>query len=434
MDAQLRQGYKDFRAFANPWVAMRAELSGEPYQLKHVDERGRLIDAQGTAHVDMIAGWGTQAFGHRPAAIEAALAAFLQGNAPSFYPSSVSPYAGRLARRLSERTGAYDAAFFASGGSEAVEAALKLVRAATGRPRIVCLEGAYHGCTFGSVAMMHTGPYRDSFGPHLPRVDALPFGDTEALAQALADPQLAAVVVEPIQVEAGMRALPEATLELLCSRTQAQGVLLVADEIQTGLGRAGRLLHSEAWPRRPDVVTLGKALGGGLMPLSAMLTRREVFDKAYGQLAMAEAHASTFSGNALACVAGLAALDLLDDRQLAEVRRKGELLRAALRQQVGHSPLVKDIRGEGLLCGIELMTPDHPNFEFESLGLPELQDQPSIGFLAVRQLYRQGFITQVCGHAWQVLRLQPAYTTTDEDLVAFAQALAEALDTLWGLQ
>ena len=432
MDPQLRQGYDDFRRFVNPWVAARAALSGEPYQLSRV-EAGRLVDAQGRAHVDMIGGWGTQAFGHRPAAVEAALRAFLQGDAPSFYPSSVSPYAGRLARTLADHTG-YDAAFFASGGAEAVEAALKLARGATGRPRIACLGGAYHGCTFGSVAMMAPGPYRDGFGPHLPQVDALPFGDEAALRQALDDPQLAAIVVEPVQVEAGVRALGPSYLAALCEGTRARGVLLVADEIQTGLGRTGRWLASAHWPRRPDVVTLGKALGGGVMPLSAMLTRREVFDRAYGQLALAEAHASTFSGNALACVAGLAALALLDEAMLAEVRRKAALLRQALQDRAAPSPLVAGIRGEGLLLGVELQAPEQPCYQFECLGLPELAGRPAIGFLVVHQLYKAGFITQVCGHAWQVLRLQPPYTTPDADLIAFARALGEALDHLWGLQ
>ncbi|MES2886921.1 MAG: aspartate aminotransferase family protein [Pseudomonadota bacterium] len=432
MDRHLRQGFDDFREFVNPAVAARAALSGEPYLLTRVSE-GRLVDAQGKPHIDMISGWGTQAFGHRPAAIESALIEFLKGDQPSFYPSSVSPHAGHLARLLSKRTG-LDAAFFASGGTEAVEAAMKLARAATGRPRIACLAGAYHGCTLGSVAMMAPGPYRDPFGPHLPEIDALPFDDEEALRQALADPKLAAIVVEPMQIEAGVRTLSPSYLRLLCDGTQAAGVLLVADEIQTGLGRTGLFLRSETWPRRPDVVTLGKALGGGVMPLSAMLTRREVFDRVYGSLGMAEAHASTFSGNALACVAGLAALSHLDDALLVQVQRKAKVLREALQAWVAPSPLVADVRGEGLLLGIELRTLDHPCYQFECLGLPELGSQPAIGFLAVHRLYKAGFITQVCGHAWQVLRLQPPYTTPEADLVSFAQALGQALDHLEALQ
>jgi len=432
MEAFLRQGYDDFRAFVNPMVAARADLCGEPYRLAAVDD-GCLVDADGRRFADFIAGWGTQAFGHRPPAIETALRRFLDGTAPSFYPSGISPYAGRLAARLQGMTG-YDAAYFVSGGTEAVEAALKLVRAATGRPRIAHVAGAYHGCTYGSVAMMQAGPYRDGFGPHLPGIVALPYGDTEALRRALDDPLLAAIVVEPVQVEAGVRVPPPGWTAQLCAGTAERGVLLVADEIQTGLGRTGRMLCSDAWPRRPDVVTLGKALGGGLMPLSAMLTRRSVFDRAYGGIALAESHASTFSGNALACVAGLAALDLLDEECIAGVARKAALFGVALREAVGDHPMVAAIRGEGLLLGVELRAPDHPYFDFDYLGLPELRAQPAVGLMAVHRLYKAGYLTQVCGHAWQVLRLQPPYVTPDDTLRAFAHALRDTLDDLWSLQ
>ena len=432
MDAQLRQGFQHFRAFVNPLVAVRAQLAGEPYLLDQV-AAGRLVDAEGRQYTDLLSGWGTQAFGHRPAAVEAALIGYLQGASPSIYPSGISPYAGLLAARLEQRSG-YDAAFFASGGSEAVEAALKLARGATGRPRIACIEGAYHGCTFGSVAMMQAGPYRDIFGPHLPMVDALPVGDLNALSRALADPQLAAIVIEPIQVESGVRVPDAAYLDLLCRGTGPDGILLVADEIQTGLGRTGQFLETETWPRQPDVITLGKALGGGAMPLSAMLTRRPIFDRVYGQLALAEVHASTFSGNSLACVAGLAALALLDEAMIAEVGRKGRLLRAALEEHVAPSPLVRSIRGKGLLLGIELQAPDHPCYQFDYLGVPELAAQPAIGMMLVHRLYKAGLIAQICGHAWHVLRLQPPYTTPDAELAACARAIGQALDYLWDLQ
>lgn len=432
MAASLLQGYDDFRKFVNPLVSARAEIGEEPYLIVGVRE-GRLVDAEGREYLDFIAGWGTQAFGHRPPKIEAAIRAFLESEAPSFYPSNLSPFAGSLARVLAERTG-YDAAFFANGGTEAVEAAIKLARAATGRTRIACLEGAYHGCTFGSVAMMHGGVFRDGFGPHLPGIDALPFSEVQPLLQALEDPHLAAIVVEPIQVESGVRPLSREFLECLCRETAKRGVLLIADEIQTGLGRTGHLLATEGWPRRPDVLTLGKSFGGGLLPHSAMLTRRPIFDRAYGTLDKAEAHASTFSGNALACVASLAAMACLDEALLDEVRGKGQVLREALNHWVVPSPLVEAIRGEGLLWGIELCQPRHPYFQFDYLGLPELTRYPAIGMLAVHRLYRAGFLTHVCGHAWQVLRVQPPFTTTSADLVAFARALREALDYLWSLQ
>src|SRR5206468_2181423 len=133
------------------------------------------------------------------------------------------------------------------------------------RPRLLALERAYHGCTFGSCALMSEGPFRDPFAPHLPGVESLPFGDVAALADALAKGDVAAVVVEPIQLEGGVRPLPPAYIAALCELTARHGALLVADEIQTGLGRTGRFLASETWPRRPDAVITGKHLGGGLL-------------------------------------------------------------------------------------------------------------------------------------------------------------------------
>ncbi len=428
----LRAGYEDFRRFVNPMLVSRAELSSEPWQINKIIGT-RLADHEGRLYADFLAGWGTQAFGHRPPVIEAALRDFLDGDTPSFYTSGVSPYAGMLARRLHQLSD-YDAAWFASGGSEAVEATLKLARAATGRARIACIEGAYHGCTFGSVAMMQPGPYRDQFGPHLPKVDALPFGDLAALGLALADPNLAAVVIEPVQVEAGLRMPPAAWLQYLCEHSEKNGVLLIADEIQTGIGRCGQFLASATWPRAPDVVTLGKALGGGLIPLSAMLTRSPIFERAYGSLDMADAHASTFSGNALACVAGLAAMSLMDETMLAEISRKAGVFREALQQYVAPSPLVTEIRGKGLLLGLVLQAPDHPCYQFDYLGLPQLAHQSAMGMLLMHQMIKRGFITQICGHAWQVLRLHPPYNTPDNELIGCAQALGQSLDYLWELQ
>lgn len=432
MDAITPRDFADFQRFVNPATATRVHMGEEPYRFTAVVD-GRLIDDQGRHFQDFLAGWGTQAFGHCARPIMTALGEFLQQPAPMVSPAGISPYAGRLARRLFELS-SYDAAYFASGGAEAVEAALKLARAATGKPRIACLTGAYHGCTYGSVAMMHDGFYRDGFGPHLPAVDRLTFDDIEVLEGALADPELAAFVLEPIQVESGLRQLSTDYLARLCQLTAERGVMLVADEIQTGMGRCGRFLHSENWPRRPDVVLLGKALGGGAMPISAMLTQRAIFDRAYGSFALAESHASTFSGNALACVAGLAALELLNDQQLTEIRAKGQLLRDELVTHIAPLPLVSAIRGEGLLWGIELRTPDHPYFHFDYLGLPELAHQPLIGLLLVHRLHKAGYLTQICGHAWHTLRVHPPYTTSSADLKAFVLALAEALNYLWSLQ
>ena len=168
---------------------------------------------------------------------------------------------------------AYDNVFFANSGSGGVEAAIKLARAATKKPRVLSLDGAYHGCTMGSCALMKPGMFKDPFGPHVPGLEPIPFGDIDALAAALRDGDVAAVIARADPAR-GRRAhaVVARSSRSRASSPQKHGALLVADEIQTGLGRTGRFLASECWPRRPDVIVLGKHLGGGLVPISAMLT------------------------------------------------------------------------------------------------------------------------------------------------------------------
>lgn len=424
----LRSGFDDYRRFVNPGVAARAELSGEPTRVVHATE-GRLLTEERTPIEDF---HGTQAFGHRNETIAAAVRELLDSDSPSWFPSRVSPYAGSLARRLCERAnGPYGRAYFAGSGTEAVEAAIKLARASTRRPRVLSLTGAYHGCTMGSCGLMSKGIYRDPFGPHLPGLDNLPFGDIDALADALASDDVAAVVAEPIQVEGGVRTLKEPYLAALCELTSRHGTLLVADEIQTGLGRTGRFLASEAWPRRPDAVLLGKHLGGGLVPISAMLTRADTFDRAYGKdFESAEAHNCTFSGNALGCVAAHATLDLLTDELVARVRAVGAGLRASISDALAPLPLFDEVRGEGLTVGIALRESDHPWLSFEHFGLEGLGGHPTIGLLLCHRLYKRGYFCFVCGHDWRVLRVQPRFDIPEAGLDAFVAVLREELERL----
>lgn len=432
MNEVLRHGFEDFKAWVNPVAAERAQLSGEPIQLVRVVDGDTLADANGQTYQDFLSGYGTQALGHRHPRIVECLRQFLDDDAPSFFPSGISPYAGHLARLLCQRTG-YEQASFASSGTEAVEAALKLARAATGRPRILGLSGAYHGCTLGSLALMQPGPFTERFGPHLRGVERLPFADAAALAQALSSGDVAAVIVEPLQVEGGMRALPASYVAALCELVPQHGALLIADEVQTGLCRTGRFLASQAWPRRADLVILAKALGGGLTPLSAVLSTSAAFARAYGTLSTAETHQYTFAGNALSCVAGIAAVGLFTDELATRVASCGKAFRQSLQQALADSPLCADVRGEGLLVGIALHEVDHPWLSFAGLGLPELAEQSSIGLLLCHRLFRRGYLVHVCGHDWRVVRLQPPLDIATERLDAFVTVCREELDSLASL-
>lgn len=433
----LRQGFDDFREFVNPLIALRAELAGEPVHVLRV-EAGRLVTREGQVIEDF---HGTQAFGHRNPAIAKAVIAFLESDSPSWFPSRVNAYAGSLGRRLCERANAssaqvpgYSNVYFANSGSEAVEAAIKLARAVTRRPRVLSLQGAYHGCTMGSCGLMSQGVFRDPFEPHVPGLEALPFADVDALHAAVRGGDVAAVVVEPIQLEGGVHSLPANYVAALCELTREHQVLLVADEVQTGLGRTGRFLASEAWPRRPDAVLLGKHLGGGLLPISAMLTRRELFERAYGKnFETAEAHNCTFSGSAAVCVASHAALDLLTDSLIARVRELGESFRSGLKEALRDLPLFDEVRGDGLVVGIALKNTDHPWLSFEHFGMDDLSGHPTVGLLLCHRLYKRGFFCFVCGHDWGVLRLQPRFTIEPAKLAEFTSIVAEELSELCAL-
>jgi acetylornithine/succinyldiaminopimelate/putrescine aminotransferase len=429
-----REGYESYRRYVNPLVASRAELLGEPTHVDHTRD-GQLVGERGAVE-DF---HGTQSFGHRHPAITAAVRELLDSDSPSWFPSRVNPYAGSLAERLCERANrtlegprpAYSNVFFASSGSGGVEAAIKLARAATGRPRLLSLDGAYHGCTMGSCALMKRGMFRDPFEPHLPGVESLPFGDVDALARALREGDVAALVLEPIQLEGGVRTSSSEYVAAACELTAKHGALLVADEIQTGLGRTGRFLATERWPRRPDAVVIGKHLGGGLVPISAMLTRTELFERAYGRhYAAAEAHNTTFGGHALACMAAHAALDLLSDELLARVRDVGAALRARLSDTLSRHSLFEEVRGEGLLIGIALRSADHPWLSFDHFGVEALADQPTIGVVLCHRLYKRGFYCFACGHDWRVLRVLPRFEVPEDVLDAFVRTLDGELERL----
>jgi acetylornithine/succinyldiaminopimelate/putrescine aminotransferase len=425
----LRGGFDEFQQFINPLIAQRAKLAGEPIRFVRV-ENGVLFDADGKGYEDF---HGTQLLGHRNAAVGAAVREFLDADIPNWFPSRVNPFAGRLARTLCERTG-YSNAYFGLSGADSVEASLKLARAATRKPRILGLSGAYHGCSFGAVSLMHDGPLHDPFGPHLAGAERLPFGDVDALARALASEDVCAVVVEPIQGEGGVRALPAAYVEALCELTARHGALLVADEVQTALGRSGRFLATEVWPRRPDVALIAKALGGGLVPISVMLTRRELFDRAYGgNFFIGESHNCTFSHNGVSAVAAMAMLEQLTPELIASVARRGDAFRAQLSEALAGHPLVEEVRGSGFMLGIQLRQPDHPWLSFEHFGWPELAHHPTIGPLLCHRLYRRGYFTFVCGHNWGILRLQPRLDIPDDKLNEFVGLCRQELDVLQNL-
>jgi acetylornithine/succinyldiaminopimelate/putrescine aminotransferase/predicted amino acid dehydrogenase len=406
-------------------------------------EGAELFDDSGRAYLDFVAGFGSLNLGHNHPAVVAAIGAALAQHAPGFSPASVNPLAAALAEQLVAITPrGLEMVFFTNSGAESVEAALKLARAATGRSGLLSCLGSFHGKTFGALSVTGNRTYQRPFGPLIPDCRAIPYGDVRALESALATHQYAAFVVEPIQGEGGMVTPPPGYLAEAHRLCRESGTLFIADEVQTGLGRTGPLFAVERDGIEPDILTLAKSLGGGLMPLGAMIARRDLWMGAYGSYQTFALHSSTFSGGSLACAAGLATLRVLGGGSLlGEAARRGRQLREGLEAIVRDCPILRAVRGHGLMLGLEFheLSPALlANFkEFDQAGVngwlvPGYEDlMRTIPALYVQSnlLHEHAIFTQVARSNPQVLRVQPPLIVgaaqVDRSLEALRSTCAE---------
>jgi putrescine aminotransferase len=321
------------------------------------EAEGAIIrDIHGKEYLDCSGGPAVFTVGHRHPKVVAAVKEQLDRMPMSVRAMPRIPEAA-LAELLAQITpGDLQYSFFTNSGTEANEGALKLARLATGRPGIVGADGAFHGKTMGALSASGRESYKTPFRPLLPGVTQVPFGDLEAMAQAVTE-QTGAVILEPIQGEGGVIIPPDgylAGVRAICDRA---GALLIFDEVQTGLGRTGRMFGCDHWGVVPDILTTAKALGGGIMPIGAFTGRPHLWKALEHNPYL---HSSTFGGNPLACAAGVATIKVLLDERLPErAAELGPYLMDGLRGlQRRHPSLVREVRGKGLLVGMEFTDPD----------------------------------------------------------------------------
>ncbi len=367
---------------------------------------GTLVrDHQGEEYLDFAGGYGVFNLGHRHpeviAAVQAQLAAM-----PLSARVFLNPLQARLAQVLAEvAPGRLQYSFFANSGTEAVEGALKLARLHTSRPGFVAAEQAYHGKSMGSLSVSGRRTYRDPFEPLIPGVSHVPFGDLAALQAAVTD-QTAAVILEPVQGEGGIHVAPEGYLAGARDLCSQRGALLIADEVQTGLGRTGRMFAVEHWGVEPDILVLAKALGGGVMPIGAFVGTPEVWHAFKGRPLL---HTSTFGGNPLACAAALATLTVLRRDRLSErAFELGKRLTTGLQAVWSDYPwLISQVRGLGLMLGVEL-------------------HEEAFGGSFILEMARQRVIAVHTLNQPRVIRFEPPLTVSPEEvdrcLVAFREA------------
>ena len=398
------------------------------YDVRFVAGEGAyLFDRAGARYLDCLSGWGVFGIGRNHPALREALASVLCGRLPGLVQMDVSPLAGVLAEQLIGHAPFLQKVHFVNSGSEAVEAAIKLARKATGRAGIVYCEGAFHGLSTGALALNGEAIFRDGFGPLLPGGRAVPFNDLTALEAALATREAAAFIVEPIQGHSVSVAADGylAGAQALCRK---HGTLFVADEIQTGLGRTGRFLAIDHWGVEPDMVTISKTLSGGHVPVAAVLARKAIFDKVYDRMDRAVVMGSTFAANDLAMAAGLATLEVLESERLVEnAARQGARLLAAFEAMAERYELIADVRGKGLMIGIELAEPRSLKLK-AAWRLLEAANAGLFCQLITIPLFKDHrIVAQVAGHGSHTVKLLPTLVITDDDCAWIESALDEVI-------
>jgi ornithine--oxo-acid transaminase len=391
-------------------------------------EGAHLIDADGQRYLDLFGGYGVFAIGRNHpeaiAAVEEVMAA-RTGNLPQLGVTLLSDV---LAEQLLSRApGSVGAMVPANSGTEAVEAAIKIARAATGRPRVLYAEHAFHGLTLGSLSINGNSEFRDGFGPLLPGCEAVGFGDLDALEHELARGDVAAFIVEPVQGK-GVN-LPAAGylpgVQRLC---RDAGTLLVCDEVQTGIGRTGRFLALEHWDLQPDIICVAKALSGGLVPIGAVLVSRAAFDTVFDGMERAVRHGSTFGGNDLAAAAALATLRVLDREGLVErAERLGALLLELTAPLVERFDVVKEVRGIGLMWAIEFGPPEGASARRLWRTVEARQPGLFSQLVTVPLFHEHRILCQVAGHHMNVIKALPALTIEEDEIRRFADALTQTL-------
>ncbi|HEX4467799.1 MAG TPA: aspartate aminotransferase family protein [Solirubrobacteraceae bacterium] len=391
-------------------------------------EGAHLIDANGERYLDLFGGYGVFAIGrNHPEAIAAVqdTMAARTGNLPQL---GVTLLSGVLAEQLLARAPDSVAAMVpANSGTEAVEAAIKISRAATGRPRVLYAEHGFHGLTLGSLSLNGNAEFREGFGPLLAGCDAVGFGDLDALEHELSRGDVAAFVVEPVQGK-GVNLPPSDYLQRAQALCRAAGTLLVCDEVQTGIGRTGRFLALEHWGLEPDLICVAKALSGGLVPIGAVLVSRSAFDAVFDGMERAVRHGSTFGGNDLAAAAALATLRVLDKEGLvAHSQRMGDLLLELTRPLVDRYEVVSDVRGLGLIWAIEFGPPSGR----VGRALWEAVERRQAGLfsqlITVPLFHEHHILCQVAGHRMNTIKALPALVVQEDEIRRFAAALEQTI-------
>jgi ornithine--oxo-acid transaminase len=389
-----------------------------------------LTTTDGDVILDFLSGYCVHNAGHNHPRVVRAIQEELDRFGPAMLQSHVPELAGELASRLCQLAGGrVTRAFFANSGSEGVETVIKFARAFTKRDGILYAENGFHGLTCGALSLMSNDFWREGFGPLLPMTTGVPFGEIEALEKQLATKKFAAFITEPIQSEAGVNVPSREYMQKAQELCRKHGTLFVLDEVQTGLHRTGPFLAAHRYGVEPDMVILAKALSGGLIPVAAVLMTEGICSAVYSSLGRAIIHTSTYGENSLAMRAGLATIEVLEEEKLGEAsERKGEYLRTRLRERLSRHDMFKDVRGVGLLNGIEFKPPTGMAMKISFAAFKAVHPGMFGQMLVMRMFRNEKILTQICGNNFMVLKVAPPLVVSEEQMDRFVDAIDRVLD------
>jgi ornithine--oxo-acid transaminase len=425
LEEHAGDGLELYGRHANPpFVRMLAAIGFDRAWAR--GEGAYLYDADGTRFLDWLGGFGMFNVGRNNPVVARALADALAAQTPSLPQLGLSDLPGLLAAELVRISPpGLDRVVFVNSGAEAIEAAVKLGRAATGRQRVLALANGFHGLTLGALSLNGTAAERRRFEPLLPGISFVPSTDLDALERELARDDVAVLVAEPVQGRGVV--LPDASflpaVQRLCRR---HGTLFCLDEVQTGFGRTGRMFAAEHWGLEPDLLTVAKSLSGGYVPVGALLLRANVHAAVFDSLEHATSHGSTFAPGDLAMAAGLATISELERLRLTDAaERLGELLLARTAPLVDRFDIVSDVRGLGLMWAIEFAEPRRGSRAWR---LVESRQPGLFSQFVIGPLFRRHHVlSQVAGHELNVVKGLPPLVVDEDDIDWFATSLEDSI-------
>jgi ornithine--oxo-acid transaminase len=419
------QGYDLHARYLNPQRPRMLHTIGFDKVYERA-EGGYLCDEAGNRYADFLSGFGVFGIGHNHPVVRKALHDVLDAELASMVQFDCALLPGLLAERLLAKAPGLERVYFCNSGTEAVEAALKFARYATGRRRILYCDHAFHGLTTGSLSVNGADEFRRGFDPLVPDT-GIPFGDLDALETELRRGDVAALIVEPIQGK-GVAVAPPGYLAGASKLLKEHGALLICDEVQTGMGRTGRFFAYQHDGADPDIVTVAKTLSGGFVPVGATMARGWIFEKVYSSMDRVMVHDCTFGSNAAAMAAGLATLAVIEDEQLvSNAERNGAAITQMLREAADSYEMLADVRGRGLMIGMEFGKPDSLKLRASWNMLQKARRGLFAQMVVVALFQRHRILTQVSGDHMEVIKLLPTLTIGTSEVEMFSEAFHDVM-------